>query len=358
MDAMKMKQLFDGPHGRFNPLTGEWILVSPHRLKRPWQGKVEEVPPEVLPAYDPVCYLCPGNTRAAGVVNPAYESTFVFQNDFAALLPEIAPGKFHSGLLVARAERGVCRVICFSPRHDLTLSRMPTGEIRNVVDVWAEQYEELGALEHVRHVQIFENRGQVMGCSNPHPHCQVWATETLPVEPEKEDRCLAGHFQANGRSLIADYVAAEVDAQERVVCGNDTWIAVVPFWAKWPFETLVAPLRHVPSMQGLEAAERDGLADILRRLTTRYDNLFRISFPYTMGFHQAPTDGGKHEHWHLHAHFYPPLLRSATVQKFMVGFEMLSTPQRDITPEQAAERLRSQPELHLQSVPGGGAVQQ
>jgi UDPglucose--hexose-1-phosphate uridylyltransferase len=333
------------PHKRLNPLTGEWVLVSPHRLKRPWQGKVEELPPETRPAHDPKCYLCPGNTRAGGARNPDYPATFVFDNDYAALLPDAAPGALdESGLLVARAERGICRVICFSPRHDLSLAHMDAAGIRRVVDLWAAQCGELGALPHIGHVQVFENKGALMGCSNPHPHGQIWATETVPVEPAKECGAQRAHMERHGRTLLSDYLSLEMRLGERVVCANGSWAAVVPFWAKWPFETLVAPLRPVESLADLAGAERDGLADILGRVTVRYDHLFGVSFPYTMGFHQAPTDGTRHPHWHVHAHFYPPLLRSATVQKFMVGFEMLATPQRDITPEQAADRLRALPE--------------
>jgi UDPglucose--hexose-1-phosphate uridylyltransferase len=342
------------PHKRWNPLTGEWILVSPHRLKRPWQGQVEKLPPETRPAHDPGCYLCPGNRRAEGRANPDYAGTFVFDNDFAALLPDGDPMRMNEDdLLVAHTERGICRVLCFSPRHDLTLARMDVADIAAVVDTWVEQYRELGAMPGIRHVQIFENRGAMMGCSNPHPHGQIWATETLPGEPEKEDGTQRAWHARNGGTLLGAYLQRELAAGERVVCRNAHWAVLVPFWAKWPFETLLLPVRAVPDMTALTADERGALAEILRGLTIRYDNLFNVSFPYSMGFHQAPTDGGEHPHWHMHAHFYPPLLRSATIQKFMVGFEMLGNPQRDITPEAAAARLREVPEIHHADTPNG-----
>ncbi len=340
-------QCFSAPHRRLNALTGDWVLISPHRTQRPWQGQVEKTPPDQRPAYDPACYLCPSNARAGGVHNPAYTSTFVFNNDYAALLPDTPPEKWAaSDLVVAQAERGICRVVCFSPRHDLTLAQMDLPEIRRVVDVWSDQYEELGTLSWVKHVQVFENRGALMGASNPHPHGQIWADETVPLEPAKEiARC--SEYQANSdHCLLCDYLAFELEAQTRVVCANDHFAVVVPFWAVWPFETLLLSRRHVNTITDLTSAERDALADIMKRLLIRYDNVFEISFPYSMGFHQRPTDQLAHDELHLHAHYYPPLLRSATVRKFMVGYEMLGQPQRDITPEQAAERLRAMPEVH------------
>lgn len=348
---MRHHELFSRPHRRLNQLTGEWVLVSPHRTQRPWLGQVETLPPTELPAYDPNCYLCPGNTRANGAQNPAYTETFVFENDFAALLPDIpldrvsirAPGvdgEIGPALLHAEAERGICRVVCFSPRHDLTLARMSQTEVRRVIEVWAEQYRELGAIDWVQSVLIFENRGAMMGASNPHPHGQIWANEQLPNEMRKELATQSAYWHEHNRCLLCDYLALELEAGERIVCANETWVALVPFWAVWPFETLVLPRSHSGAIPDLDEDGREGLAAILRELTARYDRLFNVTFPYSMGFHQRPTDGLAHDGWHLHAHFYPPLLRSATVRKFMVGYEMLGQPQRDLTPEQAAERLR------------------
>ncbi len=336
----------DHPHRRRNLLTGEWVLVSPHRTKRPWQGQVERTPDENRPAYDPTCYLCPGNGRAGGKQNPPYTSTFVFDNDFAALLPDGPRGAVSSGFFEVQAETGVCRVICFSPRHDLTLPQMELTDIRRVVDVWAEQIIDLGQRPEINYIQIFENKGEVMGCSNPHPHGQIWSNYSVPQEAEKEDNRQRAYFAEHGAPLLVDYLAAETAAGERVVVENQHWVALSPFWAVWPFETMLLPRRHVFQLPDLTGEERDALADILKRLTTRYDNLFETSFPYSMGWHGQPTDGRSHPHWQLHAHFYPPLLRSATVKKFMVGYELLANAQRDITPEQAAARLRSLSEVH------------
>ncbi len=352
-----MFNLTNHPHRRYNPLTGEWVLVSPHRTQRPWQGQVEQPAPEQRPTYDPACYLCPGNTRAGGVANPRYEHTFVFTNDYAALLPDTPDGSLEvtarsraeppcPPLLRAVSERGTCRVVCFSPRHDLTMAEMEPADLGRVVDVWAEQYADLGAQPLVGYVQIFENRGAMMGASNPHPHGQIWATEHLPLNVAREQESQRAYYADQGRSLLADYLALELEEDARLVCANDHFVALVPFWAVWPFETLLISRRHVGALVDLAPDERAGLADLLKRLTTRYDNLFQVSFPYSMGFHQRPTDGAAHPEWHLHAHFYPPLLRSATVRKFMVGFELLAEPQRDITAESAAERLRAMPEQH------------
>jgi len=339
--------LAEHPHRRYNPLTRQWVLVSPHRTKRPWQGQVETPPLERRPSYDPDCYLCPGNARAGGARNPQYSGTFVFDNDFAALLPDVPAGEYRRGdLLLARSEPGLCRVVCFSPDHSLTLAEMKLGDIRRVVDVWAEQYAEIGARPDIAYVQIFENKGAIMGCSNPHPHGQIWATESIPNEPAKERQMQAAYFEAHGRKLLLDYLALELERRDRLVCENESWVALTPFWAVWPFETMVLPRRAVSALPDLSDDERDALADILKRLTTRYDNLFEVSFPYSMGWHQRPTDGRDHPGWQLHAHFYPPLLRSATVRKFMVGFEMLGEPQRDIPAEAAAARLREQSEVH------------
>ncbi len=341
------------PHRRYNPLTGEWVLVSPHRTKRPWQGQVEKTIQETRPQHDPNCYLCPGNERAGGAKNPNYESTFVFINDFAALLSDTPADVLAShSLLQAESEQGTCRVICFSPRHDLTLPEMAVEDIRTVVDVWAEQVSELG--QHYHWVQVFENKGTIMGCSNPHPHGQIWAGSALPNEPAKEENHQWLHYKTRGSNLLVDYTDLETNRQERVVVDNDHWLAVVPYWAVWPFETLLLPRRHVLHLPDLNEAERDALAGILKRLLTKYDNLFEVSFPYSMGWHGAPNyssgsgqvESRDYPYWQLHAHFYPPLLRSATVKKFMVGYEMLGEAQRDLTAEQAAERLGALPETH------------
>jgi UDPglucose--hexose-1-phosphate uridylyltransferase len=333
--------LNQSPHRRLNQLTGEWILVSPHRTQRPWLGQLENLPQPDIPPYDPECYMCPGNQRAEGSRNPRYESTFVFDNDYPALLKETPEtGNDERGLLISRTERGICRVVCFSPRHDLTVSRMAVRDLRRVVDVWTEQYEELGALPFINYVQIFENRGAMMGASNPHPHGQIWASSSVPNEPAKEHAAQRQYASATSSCLLCDYIELEKNKRERMVCDNEHFSALVPFWAIWPFETMIIPHRHLGAMPDLSSEERSGLADILKQITSTYDKLFQVSFPYSMGFHQRPNDGSANTEWHMHAHFYPPLLRSATVRKFMVGFEMLGTPQRDITAESAAQRLR------------------
>ncbi|MCL4266354.1 MAG: UDP-glucose--hexose-1-phosphate uridylyltransferase [Anaerolineae bacterium] len=347
------------PHRRLNPLTGEWVQVSPHRTKRPWQGQVEKTPPETRPSYDPTCYLCPGNERAGGLRNPEYTNTFVFTNDFAALMPAAPDAPVGNLLLQAQTSRGTCRVMCFSPRHDLTLPEMELPDIRGVVDTWAAQTAELG--QTYRWVQVFENKGAIMGCSNPHPHGQIWALDVLPNEPFKEDVNQRKYWEEHGRPLLLDYEQLETAVGERVVVQNGAWTAVVPYWAIWPYEILLLPRRHVLRLPDLTDAERDALADILKRLLTRYDNLFETSFPYSMGWHGAPytpetcqvskkPDRSGYTHWQLHAHFYPPLLRSATVKKFMVGYEMLGEAQRDLTAEQAAARLREVSEVYYQVV--------
>jgi UDPglucose--hexose-1-phosphate uridylyltransferase len=336
------------PHRRFNPLTGEWILVSPHRTRRPWQGQQEAANTASLPAHDPACYLCPGNRRAGDAVNPVYIDVFVFQNDYAAILPETLPvATSSSGLFRAEPVRGECRVLCFSPRHDLTLPEMSVDQIARVVDVWAAQTEELGA--KYRWVQLFENKGAAMGCSNPHPHGQIWAGDFLPRTAELEDIAQRAHFQRNGRPLLLDYVDAELRDGTRVVEQNRDWLMVVPYWATWPFELLLVPRRSIRRLPELTPTERRSLAGILKKGLIRYDNLFSTPFPYSMGWHGAPTDDGRYDHWQLHAHFYPPLLRSATVKKFMVGYELLAEPQRDLTPEQAAQRLRDLPAKHYRT---------
>jgi UDPglucose--hexose-1-phosphate uridylyltransferase len=342
------------PHRRFDPLRGEWIIVSPHRADRPWQGQID--PPSLVdaPAFDPSCYLCPGNARAGGSRNPAYTSTFVFDNDFAAVLPSTpAFSSADDGLLIAQSERGRCRVVCFSPRHDLALPRMDVPGIRAVVDAWADEYAALAAEPWAEYATIFENRGAMMGASNPHPHGQVWATEHVPHQAAIERRALETYRAQRGSCLLCDYAALERRRGERLVCANDAFVAVVPFWAVWPFEILVIAMRHVGALPSLGGDERDALADILKQLTTRYDNLFEAPFPYSMGFHQEPLHD-RDASAHLHAHFYPPLLRSATVRKFMVGFELLGSPQRDFTPEEAAARLQAVASVHYRPVNAGG----
>ncbi len=340
---------FDGtkrPHRRFNPLTREWILVSPHRTQRPWQGQVETAGAAAGLKYDPACYMCPGNKRSNGTENPKYKNVFVFDNDFPALLPNGEPARINvKDLLQAETEAGICRVLCFSPQHDLTLSMMERNDVRAVVDCWCEQFQELGASEDIHYVQIFENRGAMMGASNPHPHCQIWSSASVPTIPRIEQESQAAYLKSKGSCLLCDYFALESSSPVRTVVQNERFLAVVPYWAVWPFETMVVSRRHVGAMHEFDSEERDGLSDILKRLASRYDNLFQASFPYSMGFHQRPTDKAEHPEWHFHAHFFPPLLRSATVRKYMVGFELLGMPQRDITAETSAERLRAVPDV-------------
>lgn len=346
--------MLDYPHRRYNPLTGEWVLVSPHRARRPWLGQVEKLAPETLPAYDPACYLCPRNERAGGVFNPDYSGTYAFLNDFAALLPDApedaspSPNASASShpLLVSTPEQGQCLVVCFSPRHDLTLPELDLPAIENVIHTWSNESAKLMELDYIHSVQVFENKGAMMGCSNPHPHSQIWAQSQPPNEIVKELATQKDYFNRNERPLLLDYAQEEHRQQDRILFANDHFTAMVPFWAVWPFEVLVTAHRPTAHLKDLTPGEVSALAEVLKQVTTRYDNLFEISFPYSMGFHQAPADGTAHPEWVLHAHFYPPLLRSATVKKFMVGFEMLAMPQRDITPEAAAERLRNIPDVH------------
>jgi UDPglucose--hexose-1-phosphate uridylyltransferase len=331
----------DSSHRRLNVLTEEWVLVSPHRAQRPWQGQVEPATQQREPAYDPSCYLCPGNARARGERNPSYSSTFVFDNDYPALRPEpLDAARADSPLIVAEGERGICRVGCFSPRHDLTLGGMEQAEIVAVIEMWRQQFADLGARDFINYVQVFENRGAMMGASNPHPHCQMWGTSSIPNEPAKEQKAQRDYLQSHQRCLLCEYMYFEQSCGDRVIFKNEGFLVVVPFWAVWPFETLILPWQHMADLSGISGGQSRQLADVLQKLTAGYDRLFNTPFPYSMGFHQQPTDGQAHPEWHLHAHFLPPLLRSANIRKFMVGFELLGTPQRDITPEAAAERLR------------------
>lgn len=330
----------EGSHRRYNPLTRDWVLVSPQRLDRPWRGHKQEPVAPVATAYDPTCYLCPGNPRAGGAKNPPYERTFVFDNDFPSLTTGATNHAHTHGLLIAHAEQGICRVLCFSPRHDASIPDLTPAAVRGIVDACVNQFLELGAVPRITHVQIFENRGAIMGASNPHPHCQIWANATVPDIAWREQASQADYLSRRGACLLCDYLSIERDRNDRVVCANDEFTAVVPFWAVWPFEMLVLPNRHVSALDGLTENERNALADILQQVTRRYDNLFDTVCPYSMGFHQRPTDDEAHPEWHLHAHYYTPVLRSAAVHKFMVGYELLASPQRDLTPEVAAATLR------------------
>lgn len=335
------------PHRRYNPLLDEWILVSPQRASRPWQGQTEAPEKEHLPDYDPGCYLCAGNLRISGEKNPDYKGVYVFDNDFGSLMNEdVEISEDKTDFFSMQPERGINRVICFSENHSLTLPEMETEDIRKVIDVWQQQYEELGAEDFISHVQIFENKGKIMGCSNPHPHGQIWAQSSIPTIIRKTQENLKAYFGKNGKSLLEDYLRQEIEAGERVVLENNDFVALVPFWASWPYETMIISKRKVENISRFSEMEKNALAEILKNLTTKYDNLFNVSFPYSSGIHQSPTDGEDHPEWHFHMHFYPPLLRSAEVKKFMVGYEMLAETQRDITPEQSAEVLRGRPLLH------------
>lgn len=336
----------DHPHRRFNPLTGDYVLVSPHRAKRPWQGAQETLALNNLPSFDPTCYLCPGNTRVTGDKNPDYASTYVFTNDFAALMTDTpnAP-KNRDPLMHCESARGTSRVICFSPDHSKTLPQLSLDALEQVVRTWQLQTAELG--KQYLWIQIFENKGAAMGCSNPHPHGQIWANDFLPNEAAREDASQRTWLDGRGSVMLVDYARREMTDGMRTVVETEHWIAVVPYWAAWPFETLLLPKAHIRRITDLSDAQRSDLSPALKKLTSRFDNLFQCSFPYSMGWHGAPFNGEKNDHWQLHAHFYPPLLRSATVRKFMVGYEMLAETQRDLTPEQAAERLRAVSDIHF-----------
>ncbi|WP_299254304.1 UDP-glucose--hexose-1-phosphate uridylyltransferase [uncultured Aquimarina sp.] len=336
-----MKEINNNPHRRYNILTGEWVLVSPHRTKRPWQGKEEKQVIEKRASYDEGCYLCPGNTRASGTTNPKYDGPYAFVNDYSALLPDTPEENFTDGLLQGISEKGICKVVCFSPDHSLTLPLMKEEDIQKVIELWKKEYEELSEKPYINHVQIFENKGDVMGCSNPHPHGQIWAQESIPLEVSKKTSQMKKYWGTNTKSLLETYIKQELDAEERIIYENEHFVSLIPYWAVWPYETMIVPKKHKKNIKDLNKDEIASFANIIKDLTIRYDNLFKVSFPYSAGIHQAPTDKDSHEEWHFHMSFYPPLLRSATVKKFMVGYEMFADPQRDITAEQAAKTLKS-----------------
>ncbi|MBX7107212.1 MAG: UDP-glucose--hexose-1-phosphate uridylyltransferase [Chitinophagales bacterium] len=342
------------PHRRKNILTGEWLLVSPQRTNRPWQGKVETAATDNRPAYDPHCYLCPGNKRAGDNINPAYTSCFAFTNDYSSMQEDTPEASMNTDdLLIAKSQSGICRVICFSPRHDFTLPHLSVENISALIGLWCDEFTTLAQNPKLKYILIFENKGEIMGCSNPHPHGQIWGSSDVPVEPQKETVQQLNYFNAKGKSLLADYLALELKKEERIVCSNDHFVALVPFWAVWPFETMIIAKRQVQAITQFTMEEKKSLAGLLKNLTIRYDNIFQTSFPYSAGMHQAPVNDGDHPEWHWHMHFLPPLLRSATVKKFMVGYEMLGNPQRDVTAEWAADVLRKQQEVHYSNSSSG-----
>ena len=348
---MKNFDINEDPHRRYNPLINEWVLVSPHRSKRPWQGQNETVHSDTSPEYDTNCYLCPGNLRANGTTNPSYENSFVFENDFGSMKQEeiLFEAPKLDTFFKAQPERGISRVVCFSPKHNLTLPEMEVKAIKNIIKTWQKEYTELGKMQYINHVQIFENKGSVMGCSNPHPHGQIWAQSSLPTEVEKTQNNLKSYFDKHQSNLLQDYLQEELKLKERMVIENTHFVALVPFWAVWPYETMIISKRHFGKITDFTTEEATDFALTLKQLTTKYDNLFETSFPYSSGIHQAPTDGNLHPEWQFHMHFYPPLLRSATVKKFMVGYEMMGEAQRDSTPEKSAEILRYLPTVHYKT---------
>lgn len=354
MNTKEMNSSFNQknhPHRRYNPLLDEWVLVSPQRANRPWQGQTEKVAEKKLPVHDPNCYLCSGNVRVNGERNPDYKGVFVFENDFGSLMKDdVEFSDEQSDFFSLKPERGINRVICFSENHSLTLPEMEVDDIKKVVDVWQEQYDELGSINYINHVQIFENKGSVMGCSNPHPHGQIWAQSSIPSTVLRTQENLKKYFEKNETSLLENYVKKELEAGERIILENEDFVALVPFWAIWPYETMIISKRKAENILQFSDSEKLSLASIIKDLTTKYDNLFEISFPYSAGIHQSPTDGKLHPEWHFHMHFYPPLLRNAEVKKFMVGYEMLAEPQRDITPEQSAEILKNLPSIHYKKL--------
>ncbi len=336
----------ENPHRRFNILTGEWVLVSPHRTKRPWQGRTEEQPLETRPKYDPNCYLCPTNGRMGGATNPDYKKPFSFVNDFSALLKDVKEEKYENGLLCAESESGICKVICFSPDHSLTLPLMSKDGIIDVISLWQQEYKELGAIDGINHVQIFENKGDIMGCSNPHPHGQIWAQRSIPQEVRKKSDRLLDYSKKHRTNMLEDYIAQELALDERIILQNEHFVSLIPYWAVWPYETIIVPKTKIGHIGQLSHQEKEAFAEILRKTTIRLDNIFESPFPYSAGIHQAPTDGKEHPEWHFHMSFYPPLLRSRTVKKFMVGYEMFADPQRDITAEQAANTIKALSDVH------------
>jgi UDPglucose--hexose-1-phosphate uridylyltransferase len=334
-------------HRRLNILTNEWVLVSPHRTNRPWQGKEEGLSNERRKSYDATCYLCPNNERANGERNPDFTSTFVFSNDFAAIEKDVSKEEFSEGLLEAKSEGGLCKVICFSADHSKSLPELEISEIEQVVQTWIQEFNKLSKLDQINHIQIFENKGAIMGCSNPHPHGQIWAQESIPVEVETKSKTQLNYYATHSKSLLEEYCRQELQHEERVLFENEEMIVLVPFWAVWPFETMIIPKRRMAWISEMTEKERNSFAEAIRWVTIKYDNLFKTSFPYSSGIHQAPTDGGCYPEWHWHMSFFPPLLRSATVKKFMVGYEMFASPQRDITPEGACQTLKSQSDIHF-----------